>query len=537
MEMDIGRSADAMATWGDVAAAGEEAGFVFMVSTCRWERAWLCARAGALDQAQIELRQGGLPVGSARTDGSFHKACAGIALLRNEPDEAVAAAERTLKLVRSLALSFRYYAVCDVAPVLAAAGAPALARAAIDDTLAAFDETFPGDRGRWPRARLLAVRAWMRSLGHDPAGADEDLERAWADAHGCEQHLLRVEWARIEPLVHHALERGVLDAESVIAALQHAFPGGSALAEFVEHPVPAVRRAALPAAVSSGHPDTPDRLERLTHDPVPAIAAAAVAARGELGRTPPPLKFTLLGGFGVERATWALDETAWGRPLAARLGRFLLVHRETAVPEDELFQAFWPGKEASAARRNLTVAMSLARKALDLPGCENSIIHTDGRMYQLKLRPGDRVDTDGFEAAAAAAVAASGPGAVTLLEHAEELWGGEPLPEERYAPWTFDWRERLNDRYTQVLGALTEAYTAQARPEDALRIARKRVELDPLNEYSQRELIAGYARVGRRDHALRQFLSCRRGLVEELGIEPSETTKRLQEQVLAGVPV
>ncbi|HYI38239.1 MAG TPA: BTAD domain-containing putative transcriptional regulator [Thermoleophilaceae bacterium] len=538
MQMDVGRYAEAMDTWAGLADASAQAGVAFLVSTSRWERAWLYAEAGSLDEAELELRRGGSPLGSGRSDGSFDKACAAIALLRDEPEEAVAACERTLELVRPLALFFRYYTVCHVVPILVAAGAPALARAALEETLSAYDEAFAGDRGRWPRSRLLAMRAWLRSLdGAGTPAIDDDLRRSWADARGCEHHLLRAEWARIEPLLHHALARGVLDADAVIGALQRAFPGGRALAGFVEHPLPEVRRAALPAAVASGHPDTPARIDRLAGDPDPGIAAAAVAARSELDRHPPALKFTLLGTFTVKRATWTLDEAAWERPLAARLVRFLLVHREASTPEDELFEAFWPGKDASAARRNLAVAMSLARKAVDLPGARDSIIHTDGRAHQLRLRSGDQLDTQTFEAAAAAALTARGGDALPLLEHAEGLWTGEPLPEERYAEWTFAWRERLTDRYTHVLTALTEGYTLAGRAEDALRVARTRVELDPLNESAQRALIVGYSRAGRRDHALRQFLSCRRALVEDLGIEPSEATRRLQEQVLAGTPV
>ena len=46
-----------------------------------------------------------------------------------------------------------------------------------------------------------------------------------------------------------------------------------------------------------------------------------------------------------------------------------------------------------------------------------------------------------------------------------------------------------------------------------------------------------YARAGRRGHALRQYLECRRALVDELGVEPSEETSVLQSRVLAGETV
>ena len=49
--------------------------------------------------------------------------------------------------------------------------------------------------------------------------------------------------------------------------------------------------------------------------------------------------------------------------------------------------------------------------------------------------------------------------------------------------------------------------------------------------------MVAYARVGRRGEALRQYMTCRRALVDGLGIEPAEETTALQRRVLAGEPV
>jgi DNA-binding SARP family transcriptional activator len=49
--------------------------------------------------------------------------------------------------------------------------------------------------------------------------------------------------------------------------------------------------------------------------------------------------------------------------------------------------------------------------------------------------------------------------------------------------------------------------------------------------------MAAYARTGRRGHALRQYLECRRALVDTLGVEPAEETSRLQARILAGEPL
>jgi DNA-binding SARP family transcriptional activator len=46
-----------------------------------------------------------------------------------------------------------------------------------------------------------------------------------------------------------------------------------------------------------------------------------------------------------------------------------------------------------------------------------------------------------------------------------------------------------------------------------------------------------YARAGRRGHALRQFLACRRALLDAVGIEPAQETVALQRLILAGETV
>jgi DNA-binding SARP family transcriptional activator len=538
MQMDCGQHAEALRTWARLVGEAERAGLSFAASTGRWQRAFLYATAGDLTRAERELEAAGVPSGSGWHDRSFHNARAAIAVMRNDPEAAVAGAQRSRELVSPASLNFRVWNAAEVAPILVAAGAPQLAREGIDETLEALDAAFPGDSGRYSRARLLVLRGWLRSLDGDVAGSDADIALTWGQAQGCEHHILRAEWPRLEPLVTRALERRTLDAESVIGALEEAFPGGAALVQFLDHPRAEVRRAALPAAVGSGHPAALARLAQLGSDPDPGVAAAARAALERLPRNPPPLTFRVLGDFRVRRASWEVDTQSWGRPLVARLVRFLLVHRDTAVPEDALFEAFWPDMDPEKARRNLSVALSLARKALDAPGVQESVIHSDGRMHQLRLHPADRVDSEEFESAATAALrVGAAPEALAMLERADELWAGLPLPGELYEPWSFAWRERLTDRYTHVLAALSQAYASAGRGEDAIRLARTWVDLDPLNEAAQRELIAGYARAGRRNQALRQFLACRRTLVDELGIEPSAATVALQERVLAGTLV
>lgn len=108
------------------------------------------------------------------------------------------------------------------------------------------------------------------------------------------------------------------------------------------------------------------------------------------------------------------------------------------------------------------------------------------------------------------------------------------MPEERYSDWATTWRARLLDRYADVLSALVHAHHRTGRDGDAVRIARELVDLDPHDERSHRLLMSALARIGRRGQALRQYLVCRRTLLDELGVEPGEETNTLHARILAG---
>ena len=308
------------------------------------------------------------------------------------------------------------------------------------------------------------------------------------------------------------------------AGAREGFPDSDALATMIDHPDRAVRRSTLLAALAAVAVDQ-------------RVGSAAVDVRARVRAEAPPLRFELFGGFRVHRAGWELDDSAWQRPMAARVVRFLLTQGYSGVPEDVLFDAFWSDRDADAARQHLSVAVCRARKVLDLPGAQRSVLEVRERTYRLRLRDADRVDTAEFERAAAAALAGRGPGRRAALEAAAVLWTGEPLPEDRYAAWSWPWRERLVDTYCHVLVALVEAYTAAGELHHAIGAARRLLELDPLHERAHRELMTAYARAGRTSQALRQFLECRRLLIEELGIEPSSETSALQARILAGESV
>src|SRR4051812_6724136 len=128
-----------------------------------------------------------------------------------------------------------------------------------------------------------------------------------------------------------------------------------------------------------------------TRHPVPAVRLAASNALERRALT--PLSFTLLGGFSVTRAGRRAGDAAWERRIAQRIVRYLLLLSGAAVCEDTILETFWPESDPERARRSLRVAVSRARRVLDVPGAP-SIIETTDRVYRLRLRAGDSVDAD-----------------------------------------------------------------------------------------------------------------------------------------------
>jgi DNA-binding SARP family transcriptional activator/ATP/maltotriose-dependent transcriptional regulator MalT len=531
---DLGEREQALEWLDRCERESERVGLGFVARDCQLQRALLLAQAGELSRAELELSRAGHQRGTGWRGVHRPQAEAEVASLRGDSTEAIAAAQRAMARVAPGAACFRVWAAVDMAPLLAANGAPELARDAVAATLATLDDLFPGARGHVHRARMLATRACLQFDAGEPDAACESVRDCFEQAGAHAAQVVRAHWPGLRPVLWHALAEQAITADVVLPAVQQALPGGEALVALVDHPDAAVRRAALSAALATDHPAVLDRLAKLAKDADEQVAAAAAAATERLRADSPPLRFELFGGFRVLRAGWELDEAAWTRPMAARVVRFLLTQGPSAVPEDVLFEAFWSDRPADTARQHLAVAVSRARKVLDLPGAEQSVIEARERTFRLRLRDQDSVDVDEFERAAGEALADR---RLAALERAASLWAGEPLPEDRYAGWSLPWRGRLTETYVQVLGALVEASEAAGRHQDAIRAAQALLRVDPLDEAAHRRLMTAYARTGRTSHALRQFLECRHALVNQLGVEPSAQTSAVQARILAGEPL
>ena len=101
--------------------------------------------------------------------------------------------------------------------------------------------------------------------------------------------------------------------------------------------------------------------------------------------------------------------------------------------------------------------------------------------------------------------------------------------------WCLLARERLHRQAIGALRRLARIYEGRGESGRACEAMRRAVELEPWQEEAHRELIRLLALDGQRSAALGQYESCRRTLMEDLGIEPTPETKALYERIRDGV--
>jgi DNA-binding SARP family transcriptional activator len=219
----------------------------------------------------------------------------------------------------------------------------------------------------------------------------------------------------------------------------------------------------------------------------------------------------LLGSFEVELNGRPVPAGAWRHRRGADLIKLLALTPGHRLHREQVMDALWPDLSADAAGGNLRKATHHLRRAL---GTHDPVVIDGGFVA---LCPDWRVSTDveAFDEAARDALDA-GPEACAA---AAARYGGELLPDDRYAEWAFEPRERVRRRHLQLL-KLAGQWEAV-------------LEVDPSDEEAHRALMREAIDAGNRQAALRQFARLRDALRTDLGVGPDPSSVELYERALA----
>lgn len=232
-----------------------------------------------------------------------------------------------------------------------------------------------------------------------------------------------------------------------------------------------------------------------------------------------PLELTVAGravdlGGARQRTVLAL--------MALNLGRVVSVER--------LIDAVWEDAPPQTARSQIQICVCGLRKLLGGVG----VIRTRRPGYLLQM-PAENVDSERFSWMVDEACAHSGADrpseAAASLRRALALWRG-PVLADVHSPLVQRVATRIEVRRFAAAVARVQAELACGRHREMLGELRMLVDEHPLDEELYRLLMLAQYRAGLHAEALGSAREARASLVAEVGLEPGEQLRSLQQAIL-----
>jgi DNA-binding SARP family transcriptional activator/DNA-binding NarL/FixJ family response regulator len=239
------------------------------------------------------------------------------------------------------------------------------------------------------------------------------------------------------------------------------------------------------------------------------------------------------GGFRVIANGKCLQH--WPSRKGKSIFAYLAYTESKPVFREQLIDVFWPKVFPESARNCLNVAIHHVRQLFQKAGVRPNVILLENDCYSVNPELQVITDVKRFLAhwnRSRFLKIDNQPGpAVGELELAASIYQGDFMQEDRYEEWTLPERENLREIYLDVLESLSRIHSLNGKPKTAIEICRSILEHDNCREKVHRRLMLCYHRIGKRDHALRQFRKCTDVLKRELDAGPSASTRELYQRI------
>jgi DNA-binding SARP family transcriptional activator len=247
------------------------------------------------------------------------------------------------------------------------------------------------------------------------------------------------------------------------------------------------------------------------------------AEGGEMDPTA-PLRLTLLGGFALCKGTREIVIAPSGQRLIA-----LLALHDRALTRQRAAGTLWPEFSTRRALADLRTALwRINQSGEDVISATHTTLALSGN-----------IDVDVSKLTALTRrldQAAVGLVQIDLDSMALSELTGDLLP-DWYEEWVEEERESLRQTKLHGLETLAATLSRARRHADAIQAALAAVRIEPLRETGHRTLIEAHLAEGNWSEARRQFRECRRLFLAELGVEPSESLRKLVQLDRSSAPL
>lgn len=215
---------------------------------------------------------------------------------------------------------------------------------------------------------------------------------------------------------------------------------------------------------------------------------------------------------------------------------FLLCHRERPHHRELLASLLWENKSTEQTRRYLRKALWQLQNVIhpDVPP-DAQLLIVDSEWIQVNPNVNLRLDVavleDAYQRVRDTAGQAFTSEQARIVRAATDVCHGDFL-EGCFQDWCLLQRARFQHMHLGLMDKMMRYCEAQGTFEEGIAYGQQILAYDRAREHTHRSLMRLFSLAGDRTGALRQYRLCATALLDELGVEPSQRTKRLHEQVL-----
>jgi DNA-binding SARP family transcriptional activator/ABC-type transport system substrate-binding protein/streptogramin lyase len=240
------------------------------------------------------------------------------------------------------------------------------------------------------------------------------------------------------------------------------------------------------------------------------------------------VEFRLLGPLEVVREDGPIR---LGGARQRALLALLLLHANEDVSRDVLIDAIWSDRPPGTAAHSLDVQISRLRKAF--APAQPLVTRAGG--YSLRLDHAE-LDVRRFEELLERGRRANALGspeeALEALDAGLALWRGAPIADVAYEAFARADVERLEELRVVAVEERIDTELALGRHDTVAAELEPLIAQHPLRERLRAQRMLALYRCGRQAEALAVYADTRKRLVDELGIEPSQSLKELERAIL-----
>jgi len=246
------------------------------------------------------------------------------------------------------------------------------------------------------------------------------------------------------------------------------------------------------------------------------------------------LSIAFFGEMELKKGDFRLPDfpTRKSKELFARL----VLEAPRAIPRDSLANLLWQDLETDKARKCLRTELWRIKKVLQsrsldasccLLICQHSVSFNHNMDHEFDVKQFE----SGLKVVLTREIEQLTQADFDLLKRCIAIYRGDLLESFDNA-WFMLRREEFRSQYLIALELLVLYCMCQRDWNNAIVYANQLLSHDPLLEHIHRYLMQSYGGKGDRTSAINQYQSCRKLLIDELGVSPSSETEILYRDII-----